>query len=109
LISLSQTTMTSLRWMRKCLERKILATKAKVKVKALGSTPLVTNGKAMLGLPLAITMNPLLPPTMRRMTLMASLQPRPSLPTSARLESGKVTSRKRRLNTPSSLRTKLSS
>jgi hypothetical protein len=110
LISLLLTTMTSQKWMRRCLEKKMLATKAKVKVKALAliSTLKALNGKAVSNLLLEITTSLSLLLTMRRMTLMASLAPRLSLLTSERLESGRVTSRKLKLNTLSSLKKKLS-
>ena len=87
----------------------MLATKAKVKVKALAliSTLKALNGKAVSNLLLEITTSPSLLLTMRRMTLMASLALKLSLPTSARLESGRVTSKKLKFNTLSSLKKKL--
>ena len=81
------------RWIR-TLEFKDRAIKVKV-VEVEGLTLLETTGVEMLNLLLVIRMNLSPLPTTRRMP-MASQFPKLSLPTSARLESGRATLRKRK-------------
>jgi hypothetical protein len=81
------------RWIR-TLEFKGRAIKVKV-VEVEGLTLLETTGVETLNLLLVIRMNLSPLPTTRRMP-MASQFPKLSLPTSARLESGRATLRKRK-------------